>query len=195
MQPHFITCWGAESNQIWWVVCTHFEPLKLLIKWLWLRPVVSRTLHGWNKICKSSLREWDNSDNFLNDEHLSHFYSEFSFYLVAELNSAAAVACCAWKPELNNKLKNIRILFIYLFLGCLWLRMKAVQTKEATSQMMRDGTHHLRNLPAFAGNAYFMFLCFDCFFVCLFFFCVFIVIVSCSCLHSFSSQNSIEMSK
>lgn len=116
MQPHFITCWGAESNQIWWVVCTHFEPLKLLIKWLWLRPVVSRTLHGWTKICKSSLWEWDNSDNFLNDEHLSNFYSEFSFYLVAELNSAAAVACCAWKPELNNKLKNIRILFIYLFI-------------------------------------------------------------------------------
>lgn len=46
---------------------------------------------------------------------------------------------------------------MHIFFACLWLRMKAVQTKEATSQIMRDGTHHLQNLPAFAGKTYFMF--------------------------------------
>lgn len=42
---------------------------------------------------------------------------------------------------------------MYIFVCvCQLLRMKAVQTKEAATPMMRDGTRHLQNLPAFAGK-------------------------------------------
>ena len=47
---------------------------------------------------------------------------------------------------------NLTSKFIFVW------RMRAVQTKEATSQMRRDGTHHLQNLPEFAGKKYFTYV-------------------------------------